>query len=365
MENKKQDTLTLYYRGKDRKLGFIDSDLLPLVRELNHAFGWKILNEVHVYNFDTGMKLREEEYVESTHLLAASHKARKSYMMCTSDGLPMGVITKFIAEEKKAFRFTAPTKLQDWRKQDTNNYIESVNFNKLVKNIKKKMDNEEYEIYNGSVEDFFDANEVISHVSLATRLIEGADESPNKRHTAIDSDLGKKVIDTLLNKDKAKVSLTSQELKELKAQLEAQLFSESIQQKMKDNSEYLMSKEFWIIGKDYSCRDVHLIGKAKLKCASENPKTPHDILLFSDSIKGYLDINEHKDRDKIIPKLTLWSIERESIMEGMNDYDKDRCLCSYTLQQFRYYNESLSLVATHTNNKICQQQWIILFDDKE
>ena len=115
--------------------------------------------------------------------------------------------------------------------------------------------------------------------------------------------------------------------------------------------------------------DIHFVTKAKF-VAKDSYVTTHSFLEHSNFIveedtQGYLDLNEHKDSDTIIPRLTLWSMIREEYIKTRN-MSVDESIASYTLRDRKpMYSEKASIIACSTNNKLANQEWVLLFNDKE
>jgi hypothetical protein len=349
-----------YYRGEERKeCTHLYSELLPMINELNHKLGWLVLNRVQVRNLysketkihvDTDWKQYEEDKDRGTLNIA--------YMMCTSKGVPTGVIIKS-NQEKEKFMFVGMSEIQSWRISERNNYIESVKWSKLCKKLITRYDTNLIPTYTELLDN------QLRYDCKALEKIKGSDKNiyDLANGTRFDNrEEGKAILEHLLHPKTYPMTETYRA--KLQQKLDDVKFANEFEQRQKDNALKLATQSFWVIGKDNLSPDIHFVTKGKFDTHKDTPNTLHNFIIEEDT-QGYLDLNEHKDSDTIIPRLTLWSMVREEYIKtrGMS---VDESIASYTLRdRSAMYSEKASIIACSTNNKLANQEWVLLFNDKE
>ena len=360
-----KETNDKYYRGEERKeCTHLYSELLPMINELNHKLGWLVLSRVQVRNLyskenkinvDTDWKQYEEDGQVSLNI---------SYLMCTSKGAPTGVIVKS-NQEKEKFMFVGMSEIQSWRISDRNNYIESVKWSKLCKKLIARYSTNLIPTYAELLDN------QLRYSCKELEKIKGSDKNlyDLANRTRIDDrEQGKTIIEHLLHPKTYPMTETYKA--ELQQKLDDVEFANEFEQKQKDNVIKLATQSFWIIGKDNLSPDIHFVTKGKFDTHNnpnwdkDTPNTLHNFIIEEDT-QGYLDLNEHKDSDTIIPRLTLWSMIREEYIKTRN-MSVDESIASYTLRDRKpMYSEKASIIACSTNNKLANQEWVLLFNDKE
>ena len=356
-----------YYRGEERKeCTHLYSELLPMINELNHKLGWLVLSRVQVRNLyskenkidvNTDWKQYEEDKKVSLNI---------SYLMCTSKGAPTGVIVKS-NQEKEKFMFVGMSEIQSWRISDRNNYIESVKWSKLCKKLIARYDTNLIPTY-AELMDY----KLMSQCKELQK-IKGSDKNLYdlaNRTRFDDRKEGKVLLQHLLHPKTYPMTETFRA--ELQQKLDDVKFANEFEQRQKDNEFKLASQSFWIIGKDNLSSDIHFVTKAKfvakdsyVGCDTTHSFLEHSNFIVEEDTQGYLDLNEHKDSDTIIPRLTLWSMIREEYIKTRN-MSVDESIASYTLRdRSAMYSEKASIIACSTHNKLSNQEWVLLFNDKE
>ena len=353
-----------YYRGEERKeCIYIYSELLPMINELNHKLGWLVLSRVQVRNLyskenkitvDTDWKQYEED----------GETLNVAYLMCTSKGVPTGVIVKS-NKEKEKFMFVGMSEIQSWRISDRNNYIESVKWSKLCKKLIARYDTNLIPTYAELLDN------QLRYSCKELEKIKGSDKNlyDLARGTSSSSPEGKVILEHLLHPKTYPMTETFRA--ELQQKLDDVKYANEFEQRQRDNEIKLATQSFWIIGKDNLSPDIHFVTKGKFDTHKDELSSlkaePHALnnFIIEEDTQGYLDLNEHKDSDTIIPRLTLWSMIREEYIKtrGMS---VDESIASYTLRDRKaIYSEKASIIACSTHNKLANQEWVLLFNDKE
>jgi len=353
-----------YYRGEERKdCTHLYSELLPMINELNHKLGWLVLNRVQARNLYS-----KENKIQMSTDWKQYEKDEGSlniaYMMCTSKGVPTGVIIKS-REEKEKFIFVGMSEIQSWRIQERNNYIESVKWSKLCKKLITRYDTNLIPTYAELLDN------QLRYSCKELEKIKGSDKNiyDLANETRFDNrEEGKVLLEHLLHPKTYPMTETYRV--KLQQKLDDVKFANEFEQKQKDNAIKLATQSFWIIGKDNLSPDIHFVTKGKFSAHKDNPVAVsteyalHNFIIEEDT-QGYLDLNEHKDSDTIIPRLTLWSMLREEYIKtrGASEYHS---IASYTLRdRSAMYSEKASIIACSTHNKLANQEWVLLFNDKE
>jgi len=354
-----------YYRGEERKeCIYIYSELLPMINELNHKLGWLVLSRVkvrHLDSKDTKITVTKDwkQYEEDNKV-----SPNISYLMCTSKGVPTGVIVKS-NKEKEKFMFVGMSEIQSWRISDRNNYIESVKWSKLCKKLIARYDTNLIPTYAELLDN------QLRYSCKELEKIKGSDKNlyDLAHGTSSSSPEGKVILEHLLHPKTYPMTETFRA--ELQQKLDDVKFANEFEQRQRDNEIKLATQSFWIIGKDNLSPDIHFVTKGKFDTHKDELSSlkvePHALnnFIIEEDTQGYLDLNEHKDSDTIIPRLTLWSMIREEYIKtrGMS---VDESIASYTLRDRKpMYSEKASIIACSTHNKLADQEWVLLFNDKE
>ena len=317
---------------------FIDSKLEPMIKELNFKLGWTVIAKTccgfsdSYYIHDTGGSM-------STHVLG------------TKEGIPVGFV--FVDTEvrggdndgdtleKETFVFVATEILQDWRSYPNNNFIKSVNWSKLVRNIIKIYPESDKIIPTFASIELFNESELLTKIKGSDKNIHQAQDE-----VMMGAEVSYKLMKSFLEPQGNHVD---EELKnKIKYAIQEYEWAETFKDKQEKNKQMLLNKNYWVVGK---CRHLkmHYIGyNDSYHANSDKPLI----------LKAYEDINEYPESDKIIPTLTSINSLRE---EWLEPYEVEQCIAPYNINKPTYV-EDLQILTYRQNTYGFETQWVIIFD---
>ena len=255
---------------------FIDSKLEPMIKELNFKLGWTVIAK-------TRCRFRESYKIDDT---LAEKSCMSTHVLGTKEGIPVGFV--FVDTqvrggvnhgdtlEKETFVFVSTDTLQDWRSYPNNNFIKSVNWSKLVRNIIKIYKQDEIVIA-----DFLTAKELFNDSSLLTK-IKGSDKNiwQAQDEVMMGAEVSYKLMKSFLE---PKGNHVDEELKnKIKHAIQEYEWAETFKDKQEINKQMLLDKNYWVVGK---CKHLkmHYIGyNDSFHANSDKPLI----------LKAYEDIND-------------------------------------------------------------------------
>jgi len=345
----------------------IDNKIEPLLKELNFKFKWTLLTKAS-WSYDDGGYMiipKEHEDVGVRGIAEIEGKdINVAYIVGNENGIPMGAVFLDFLPEPPKFIFLSTETLQPWKRNYVDNYVKATTLRKLVHAIGKRWEAEDTP-FHANPNAFCNPTDLTN--SNASRReyekIEGSEkinwDSANATQT--NAQQGAKLVECILSPEKIHTILTQEEIKEYKDNLELRNTYLSLKRRQEENVKNMMTKNFWIVGKD-NITDLHYIGKTTLKKDDSGIK-----LTEQTEWKAYEEVEDYPESDKLIPTLLNINTLRDKLIEN---HLIQGCYAPYTLNREILYVEDLGILSHgsapqsmgYHSGMSWDSQWIIIFE---
>jgi hypothetical protein len=333
-----------YY--SDEYFYYSSASIKEHIREMNHALGMKVLDEVRVRedwkNYFSFKSLEEEEQ---------STKSSQGFIL-TYNGLPNAVVWTTHKEGKTTYYYSTDKPLKS---KGFSGAISSVKLSELMKKIKTEEKKPAIDMKIIGSQIGYELVDIVNNPQAVTR-------------DYLQIDMRGSVLHELLKSALSGIPL-SNEIKHVYKNILDKLneTEQNIKSSIKE-CEQLLQKPFYLIGRPhYVTQEKCVVFKAVIEADWNSITTSRKYeLKIIDEIKGYKDITESPEYDKIKGVLTMHKIALQDRVNGdtnklvMNGLMRKSHNNSYREIESSYFDKDLNVgILTHTNT-LYGMNWLIL-----